>query len=102
MIKKLPKANQYPKELLINGLNWRVIFVDQIEGKNTLGLCDSETKTIQLVRKMEPKERAVSFIHEVLHAIEYSYNFDIDPTVAHKIIYKLSEALVDTLIVNLK
>jgi hypothetical protein len=95
---KLPGARQYPKELLINGVNWRVIFVDQIDGKDTLGLCDSETKTIQLVRKMTPKDRLIVFTHEILHAIEYSYALDIP----HNVVYSLAEALVETLMVNYK
>jgi hypothetical protein len=95
---KLPTPRQYPKELTINGVNWRVIFVDQIDGKNTLGLCDSETKTIQLIKKLSPKDRAIVFTHEVLHAIEYSYALDIP----HSVVYSLAEALVETLMVNFK
>lgn len=93
---KLPKPSQYPKELVVNGVNWRVIFVDQIDGKDCLGLCDSETKTIQLIRKMSPKERLTTFIHEIAHAIEYSYSFELK----HDHIYKLAQGLTDVLIVN--
>lgn len=94
--KKLPHPNQYPKEILLNGINWRVVWVDRIDGPDTLGLCDSENKTIQLMKGQKPKERLITFIHECTHAIEYSYGFEIP----HSKVYRFSEALTDLLILN--
>lgn len=93
---KLPQPAKYPKELVINGISWRVVFVDKIQGNDLLGLCDSENRTIQVVRKLKPKTRLVIFIHECLHALEYSYSFSLP----HNKIYALSEYLADLLIVN--
>lgn len=94
--KKLPHPNQYPKELVLNGLNWRIVWVDRIDGPDTLGLCDSENKTIQLMKGQNPKERLVTFIHEILHLAEYSAGCKL----THKQVYQLSEALADLLILN--
>jgi hypothetical protein len=93
---KLPKPSQYPKELTINGISWRIVFVDQIQGKDVLGLCDSENKTIQLKRRQSPRERMDTFIHECIHALEYSYGFELN----HNHVYKLAEGLADILIIN--
>lgn len=95
-MRKLPKPSQYPKELTINGISWRVVFVDQIQGEDLLGLCDSENRTIQIIRRLKPKTRLAIFLHELIHAIEYSYSFSIP----HGKIYKLSEALADVIIIN--
>lgn len=93
---KIPKPRQFPKELTINGITWKVIFVDQIAGKHCLGLCDSETKTIQIKRRLAPKLRLDTFIHECIHALEYSIGFDAN----HSHVDKIASGLADLLIVN--
>lgn len=93
---RLPKEAKYPTSIEVDGEDYRIIFVDQIEGNHTLGLCDPGNRTIQLARGQKPKELLATFIHEVLHAIE----FERDLTISHKNVEELAQGLTAILLEN--
>ena len=93
-----PNKSEYPQRISINKVEYTIVFVDQIEGSDTLGLCDFERKVIFLKNKQSPKERFLTFIHEVLHAIEYEFNAGVE----HELVYKLEVGIAETLIQVLK
>lgn len=74
----LPKKNSYPKQLLIGEDIWRVRFVKKIKyPQKVVGLCDPGDQTIYIKTKMDRHETLATFIHEVLHAIGFSYDIKI-------------------------
>lgn len=93
---KLPPQSKYPTEIFIKGESWRITFVDVIEGKDTLGLCDPNNKVIHIRRGLKKDELFKTFIHELCHAAEDSYSIKV----SHKAVYKLEEAIFDILVNN--
>ena len=94
---KLPRKNQYPTKLQVNKYEYTIVFVDQIEGKTTLGLCDFERKVIFIKNKQKPKDNLKTFIHELLHAIEFEFDLGME----HNLIYKLEDPIFTFLYQNL-
>jgi len=75
---------------------WKVEFHDQIEDdKNAVGLCINDEKRI-LIKYTNPRYQMSTFIHEVLHAIEY----ELELKVSHKAIYGFEEGLLQVLLDN--
>jgi hypothetical protein len=93
---RLPNPKSYPTELLIAGESWRLAFVDQIEGKDTLGMCDPNNKVIFIKRGLSRKETLKTAIHEVFHALDEEFDLKL----SHPQVYKLEEALYDLLVNN--
>lgn len=87
----LPKKKNYPKKLFIGGDEYKVQFVKRFKESNTMGYTDAGLKVIRLSEKLTPEEMFKTFIHEVLHAIEFSHPVEIK----HRTIYELSDALYD-------
>lgn len=89
------------RELYIKEDIWTVKFVRHIQptdrdGKQTIGLTCPADNIIYIKTGLKPKERWETYIHEVLHAIEFSWGFRIP----HKLIYRLEKPLVMLLIEN--
>lgn len=79
----------FPKELFLGENNWQIRFVRSLDGIKTLGLCDPADHIIYILQGQSPKERFKTFVHELLHALEYEYSFEMP----HKSIYDLEEPL---------
>ena len=95
---RAPRKSQYPAKIKVKDIEYTVVFVDQIEGRDNLGLCyGDERKLILLKNNLDPHTRFKIFIHEVLHAIENEYGFELN----HDHVYKLQDGLGDLLIQNL-
>lgn len=79
-----------PEMILIKGDIWQIRLVKEIEaGKNTVGLCDEQDNMIYIKRGQSTKDKVKTFIHELLHAIEISHNFNIP----HRLVYALEEPI---------
>lgn len=94
----MKRRRDFPAEITLCGETWRIIFKRRIEddGIECLGLCDSETKTIYIRLGQSPEERAATFLHEALHAIE----FELERTIGHKIINLIEGPLAAMLLEN--
>lgn len=95
---KIPALNQYPKEVLVRDEHYKVIFVGTLDrkDKNKMGLCDPEEHTIKIKMGMSATETFNTFLHEVLHAMEFEYNLKI----SHKLVYQLELAISNFLFNN--
>ena len=91
-----PTCRQYPKHIYVRGTQWDIKFCrktpDTYPGEG-VGLCDPETKTIYIKYKQPPRETFLTFIHELLHAIEDEYEVEI----GHPIIEPLEYAVANLL-----
>lgn len=93
---KLLSKRQYPGTLLIKGEEWRIAFVDRIEGKETVGMCDPSNRIIYIANGQSKEEMFATFIHECLHALEMEHDIKI----SHKAIYALEKAVFQFLTEN--
>lgn len=85
------RQRDFPKFLDVGDNRWRVRFCQRVPDHppNILGLCDPATHTIWILQKQTPKERFKTFVHELIHALEYEFDFNMP----HKSIYDLEEPL---------
>lgn len=94
MIKNsFPLPAKYPKKIYVGMEIYRVIFTDKI---NCFGETDPEKRTIKLKKGMSPRSTLTTFIHELLHAIE----FESDIKIKHKQIYELEAGIFELLVDN--
>lgn len=80
----------YPSEIYIADHVWPVKFRRELFD-NCLGLCtyDGQQGLIELKQGQNPKELANIFMHECLHALEFSFGFEM----SHETIYDLQSPL---------
>lgn len=90
---KVPAIKDYPKQIYIRGESYKISFVKNLD---CLGITDSGARTIKIKAGMSPHETFRTAIHEVLHAIEFSWPVKIK----HKTVYKLEKAIFDVLLDN--
>lgn len=90
---KIPKHSEYPKQLWVKGDSYKILFVKNLK---FLGETDSEKHTIKIKAGMSKNETFRTFIHEALHALEFSYPIKIK----HKTVYKLEKAIFQLFIDN--
>ena len=89
----------YPKTLKIKDALWEVKFVSEIEkgGKyETLGLCDPYDQIIYIRLRQTRKERFMTFLHELVHAMDHEYKIGIP----HDMVVKLERPLAELWIAN--
>ena len=94
------KKKDYPKELRIGDSVYRVKFVSYLRGytkKGKLevlyGVCDPSTLEIFISRRLDLEETFKTFVHEVLHAIEFEYDIELK----HSLIGKLEQPIFEFL-----
>lgn len=98
----LPGMRDYPREITVNEDMWHVRFVRRMpemskqEDLETRGLCDPSLWTIYVKVGLDRRETLMTFIHELLHAFEESYQVEIP----HPLIYRLEVAFADFLLHN--
>lgn len=80
----------------INDETYDIKFVAKFDDLDTVGECCPESRTIRIKRGLDPQERLKTYIHEVLHSME----FEFDIKIKHKTIYALEEAIFDFFIKN--
>lgn len=82
-----------PKSFVMAGNRWHVRLRKRLDG---YGLCDFTTHTILIAetvggRPTTPEERFKTFIHEALHALEFTMGRDADEefvSAAEQLIYQ--------------
>lgn len=98
---KLPKKRDYPKEVLVRGNTWSVKFVRKFsyceDDEHILGECDPSEKIIRIRQGISPLQTWTTFIHELLHAFEEEYEFEVD----HDHIEKFEVAIVEFMLSNM-
>lgn len=63
----------------------------------TKGICSHTDMEIVIKTGMSHWDTWDTFIHELLHAFEASYNTDLDVTKDHPLVYTLTAAIVQVL-----
>jgi hypothetical protein len=99
---RFPGSRKYPKEVLVNDELWAIKFCRKIPerhyGREVIwGLCDPSNLTIYIKYGQSREQTFSTLVHELLHAIEHSWNIAIDRTNDHPKVYKLECAIVQIL-----
>jgi hypothetical protein len=91
----LPKIRQYPKRIRVRGEPWDIQFVRKIPSNDThdVGLCDPSNNTIYIKLKQSPRDTFLTFIHEVIHAMEVEWDFNLPHTQKDDVVDKLERAI---------
>ena len=86
-----PGARKYPDTWYVNENPWSLKFVKRIPGQpqSDLGNCDPSDSTMRIRLKQTRREYFQTFMHEVLHAIEFEY----DMKIPHNVVHDLEEPL---------
>src|SRR5271166_2182645 len=83
--------SEYPKEVHIGEVTYRVRFVNKLDHELTLGECDPGDLEIRIKKGQSREDTFKTFIHEMIHAV-----FDeAEIPIKHKHVYKLEEFLFD-------
>jgi len=75
----VPGPQSYPRIWYVNDDVWHLKFsrnlsysIHQLDG-----LCDPSETTIYIRQRQSKMDTLQTFLHEIMHAIEFSYDFDI-------------------------
>lgn len=90
---RIPNIKDYPKEIHLRGETYRVLFVKNM---THLGETDWAKRTIKIRAGMSKNETFRTFIHELLHFLEFSWPIKI----THKQVYKLEKAIFQLILDN--
>jgi hypothetical protein len=92
------RKKDYPTELFIGDNVWDIKFVRKPLENDPYcyGLCDPGELTISIRLGQSPEERLKTFLHELLHAVEYEYKIEIP----HSLIARLEDPFARFLIDN--
>ena len=99
-----PPLRKYPKYINVNNNRWKIEFKRTLSfaGTDNAGECHVEIKTIKIKikhddnEKVNRKERYKTFFHELLHAFEVEYGFEM----IHRHIDFLEKALAEYMMNN--
>lgn len=81
---KFPSFKDYPKEIRINNEIYKIKWVKYFKYDfNCKGTC--EPGLIKIKKGQTDLETFLTFIHEVLHALEFEYSLPLK----HKLVHKL-------------
>jgi len=73
-----PRPFKLPKYLWLTGkIRWKVQTISAFDDPLTLGLADSPTRTISILKKLKGKKLEEVFWHEVKHAIVKEYRLPV-------------------------
>lgn len=86
----------YSPKVKIKDREWSVVWVDRIEGKDTLGYCEEESHTLIIQNGQTEHEALDTLLHEAMHAMCAEYKINL----GHKTLGKLAGAFRDFLIQN--
>jgi hypothetical protein len=88
-----------PKRVRIKRKWWTIIGVDEYiiyQGRKCRGLCNGNTREIHIYTRQREKMILSTLLHELLHAIEFTYGL----SVPHRLIFELEGPLAELLIKN--
>lgn len=89
-----------PRLLIIRGAHWHVVVTRTMnvsEGEDILGLCDPSLRTIYIKKQQTKRQQMATLVHEILHAMEFEYDFNL----THKVIGKIENPVADFIRDNL-
>lgn len=96
-----------PRELWVNGEHYRVKFVrpenmpcGHTRTSWTWGYTCGESQTIYLLQGLKPKDRLETFFHEMQHAIEFEYGFDIPHELVRALQGPLAQVIGDNIAIR--
>lgn len=103
-----PGTRSYSREWVVNNDVWDLKFVRKIpfvkDADNVRGLNDPGSMTIFIQQKLSRKETLMTFFHEIIHAIEYSYDLPERSTYTyrdiHKYIHEIEKHLAEFFVNN--
>ena len=85
------------KVKIMRGVYYKVLWQEVIQDDHScMGICIKEDKTIILKMGMSSSDTAKTFIHELLHAIEFTY----EEPMPHRVIETLEEGIFKVLKLN--
>lgn len=90
---KLPRQCKYPKSIYFKNEQYEVQFKTKL---GCYGKTDGTRKKITIKKAMSERETLSTFIHELLHVIE----FETPIKLKHKTIYKLEQSIMELLLDN--
>ena len=86
-----------PKKVRITSkVSYEIVYIEEFEDKTTVGECRGEKNQIVLKIGQSKTDMFKTFLHEILHAIEYEYNVSLP----HVAIYKMEDAIERILVLN--
>lgn len=97
------RKKSYPSSIKVRNRRYRVVLSpiiaeNGLDDTNLRGWCDPQEKIILLRNTLSEKELFETFVHELLHAIEFEWKTEIP----HALVYKLEGPLVQVLKTNFK
>lgn len=87
---------KYPKTIEVGRDIYKIKFVKKFKDGVTLGETDPEKLEIRILKGMSKRETLSCFIHEVIHALEFSHEIGIK----HKLVYQLERAALELILDN--
>jgi len=90
---KLPTQKQYPKSIHFSLQTYEIRFVKNLKH---YGDTDPEKKLIRIKAGLSPRMTLTTFVHELLHVIEFEHPLKL----AHKTVYSLEAAILELLLDN--
>jgi len=90
---KLPEPRQYPKKVYFQNECYKIEFKKKLD---CYGKTNAKNKTIHIKSGISARETLATFIHELLHVIE----FEMPVRLKHKTVYKLEKAVLEILLDN--
>lgn len=94
----IPRKMDLRGKFLVKDEIWHVKFVDKKRlPEDTWGICDPSTNEILILKTLSPTITFDTWLHEILHAIEFSYDLKIP----HDLIVKLEEPIREFIKQNL-
>lgn len=95
------RQKDFPRQIVIGESLWTVHWKRDIPGARpgriVMGMTYGDDKEIHIRMRLSAKERLATFVHELLHALEYEYGI----AVPHEVIYKIDAPLARLIIDNL-
>ncbi len=82
----LPNQKQYPKQVFLKDVKYKLMFVKNLRD---IGQTNPNKRTIKIRAGMSKNETFKTFIHEILHFLEFEFPVNLK----HKQVYKLEEAI---------
>lgn len=95
------RLRDYPKDLVIGDAIWRVRFVREIERSGkfiTWGLCDPCDQVIYIRLGQSSEDRFITFCHELVHAWEAEYEFEIPHELVNKLEKPMARFIIDNVL----
>jgi hypothetical protein len=86
----------FKPKIKVKDQEWSVVWVDRIEGRDTLGYCEDQSHVL-IIQNNQPEAEAIhTYLHEVMNAMCVEYKIKL----GHKTLDNLAGAFKDFLLQN--